>query len=145
MVIARRPSSHKSGGRKAYQEALTRDAQRRFAGRPILGGRLYVRVVWFHREWLEGQQADVDNISKPILDALIGVVYPDDKRVVQRLAARVDLKADYAIEASGVDPGVLEEFLAALDAEADHVLYIEVGELEGVQRIVFGPIDGGGG
>jgi crossover junction endodeoxyribonuclease RusA len=44
---------------------------------PIKSGRIDIEI-WFNSEHL---RPDVDNIIKPILDALIGIVYEDDKQV----------------------------------------------------------------
>ncbi len=46
----------------------------------------------------EGASLDVDNISKPILDALKGLVYSDDTQVSDLLCRKRDLKGDLRIQ-----------------------------------------------
>ena len=46
----------------------------------------------------EGVSLDVDNISKPILDALKGLVYSDDAQVSDLLCRKRDLNGDLRIQ-----------------------------------------------
>ncbi|MDX2760419.1 RusA family crossover junction endodeoxyribonuclease [Streptomyces europaeiscabiei] len=45
---------------------------------PPLTGRLQARITFFHVD----APLDTDNMLKPIQDALIGIVYDDDKQVI---------------------------------------------------------------
>jgi hypothetical protein len=75
---------------------------------PPLEEEVSVTIVHFYRIGA----ADVDNIVKPILDAMSGVVYVDDRQVVQVTARKSDLTAGIAIRnatpelADAVDQGV---------------------------------------
>lgn len=54
-----------------------------------MGGDLAVSITWFCERFQPGgQQPDVDNIAKPIVDALKGLVYDDDARVTDVLCRR---------------------------------------------------------
>jgi crossover junction endodeoxyribonuclease RusA len=75
-------------------------------------------IYYFSAAPMEG---DVDNIIKPIMDALIGVAYQDD-RVVERVVAQ---KFEPEVEWSFDEPS--EILSAALDAEAP-VVYIRVDD-----------------
>lgn len=49
---------------------------------PFSPGRAWdVEVAYFHRD---GRRCDADNIMKPILDALTGVLWGDDREVVRQ-------------------------------------------------------------
>lgn len=139
VVIARRPVSGQKGPNHSYKKAIREAAQGRI-GRPFTAGSLYARIVWLHRP---RREQDVDNILKPILDALKGVVYDDDKRVTQCLAAAIDRSAEVVLSDSRVSDRGYDELVAAIAEDENHILYIEVGEVMG-NRVVFGPIDGGG-
>ena len=52
-----------------------------------------VTITYF----FEGASLDVDNIPKPILDALNGVVYSDDSQVTDLLCRKRDLSGDLRI------------------------------------------------
>ena len=137
MTFREQPKSVQADRRTGYRERLSRRALARFAG-AMLAGPLYSRVVWIHGVPVTG---DVDNISKPIIDALKGVVYRDDFAVVKRSVERFE-KADPAL---AIQPGdtagdLLGELIDFLAGDDPHLVYVEVGELRS-RRLVFGPID----
>ena len=53
-----------------------------------------VSITYF----FEGGSLDVDNIPKPILDALKGLVYCDDSQVTDLLCRKRDLNGDLRIQ-----------------------------------------------
>ena len=81
-----------------------------------------VVIVYFHY----GESLiDVDNIIKPILDALIGVTFSDDRVVAQVLCRRTMATTGLVIEqpseclAAGLDLGV-DFVYVAIDRGLDH-------------------------
>ncbi|WP_407521206.1 RusA family crossover junction endodeoxyribonuclease [Methylobacterium oryzisoli] len=66
-------------------------------------------------------QGDIDNIVKPIMDALIHVAYMTDRVVERVLAQKFEPEADWTI----ADPGA--QLLAAL-ATARPVVYVRVDD-----------------
>jgi crossover junction endodeoxyribonuclease RusA len=76
------------------------------AGQAPLTYPLAVTVTCFHR----GQPLDTDNMLKPILDALIGIVYDDDKRVVDIHGSMRDLRGTTFLM-EGLTPALLKGFL----------------------------------
>ncbi len=73
---------------------------------PLIATDVSVTIVYFH---FQETDLDVDNVAKPILDALVGIVYDDDQSVVQltsrktRLAPGLDIRAASAALAEGLD------------------------------------------
>lgn len=59
-----------------------------------MSGDLQVTIYYFY----EGAAADVDNIVKPIHDALIGLVYGDDHQVSESIIRRRNLSGPYRIQ-----------------------------------------------
>lgn len=57
-------------------------------------GEVMVTITYLY----EGASLDVDNISKPILDALKGLVYSDDAQVSDLLCRKRDLNGDLRIQ-----------------------------------------------
>ncbi len=126
-VRAKTPERYKAGIRGAF---------RLFCPEPTCGpGPLYASVYYFHRR-LSDQ--DADNISKPILDALEGLAYEDDRIVRFRQAAMFSLDSDPLsdLNLSGVPEEMLGPLLEMLERE-DHVLYVELGRLK-FQQFRFG-------
>lgn len=66
-------------------------------------------------------EGDVDNIVKPIMDAMIGTAYPDDSLVERVLVQKFGPDTDWSIE----EPS--EILAAALDTDAP-VVYIRVDD-----------------
>ena len=62
-------------GRRAWMETVRSSALEKWGLSPALYTQVSVTIVYFYRSGA----ADVDNIIKLILDALIGVVYDDDR------------------------------------------------------------------
>ena len=63
---------------RQYVEAIRTAAQGVLPDRP-LSGKIEVEIVFVARD---NERPDVDNIPKPILDALKGIAYHDDSQVV---------------------------------------------------------------
>lgn len=130
-----RPRSVRAKTPGHYKEGL-RNSFRLFCPEPSRGhGPLYAVIYYFHRR---ASEQDADNISKPVLDALEGLAYEDDRIVRYRQAAMFDLRTDpiSTLDMSNVPRPVLEPFLRMLSTE-DHVLYVELGRLSYAQ-IRFG-------
>ena len=73
---------------------------------------LAVTIFHFHRD---ERPADLDNIVKPILDAMVRVVYVDDEQVERLVVQRFDSVARDGI----IDPS--PTLIGAMDASADAV------------------------
>ncbi len=137
MVVPRRPASGNKPN-PLFQEHIRECAQTVFDGQSVLEGSLYARVAWFHGV---PTTQDVDNIPKPIMDALKGVVFRDDFTIVQILACRVDTTRDCVISYLGRHVEAESELRRLLASDAKHVLYIEAGQAANA-RVSFGPIEG---
>ena len=68
-------------------------AESRWDSDPPFAGEVVVVITYF----FEGASLDVDNIPKPILDALKGLVYSDDSQVSDLLCRKRDLNGDLRI------------------------------------------------
>ncbi len=85
-VVAGRPVSLQasSWGLRRWREQVGSAAQKYWIEAPINKSDIMVTILCF----LDGARPDVDNIPKPILDALKGLVYDDDS-LVSDLICRV--------------------------------------------------------
>lgn len=126
-VRAKMPEQYKEGIRNAFQLYC---ADRHSGPDP-----LYAIVYYFHRR---PNEQDADNISKPILDALEGLAYEDDRIVRFRQAAMLDLESDPigSLDMASIPETILTPLLAMLEGE-DHVLYVELGRLS-YSQVRFG-------
>ena len=68
-------------------------AQAAWGTDPPLDVEVMVQLTYFH----ESAPLDVDNMIKPIQDALIGIVYVDDKQVARVVSTRSDLNGSFRV------------------------------------------------
>ncbi|MGA6209458.1 RusA family crossover junction endodeoxyribonuclease [Nocardia testacea] len=73
-------------------------------GVPPLACEVQIHVTFYH----DGAPLDVDNMLKPIQDALIGVVYDDDKQLTDTHGHLRDLNAQYRVR--GMTPAQASGF-----------------------------------
>lgn len=103
------PISAQTSNKARKQEwtaAVTAAAQGAWL-KPPLDTKLAVSVTYFEPgTW----KLDLDNMVKPILDAITGVVWIDDKQLVDIHPARRDLDGYFRIK--GMSPVVAEGFIA---------------------------------
>lgn len=139
MVLPRTPKSVQTDSRKKYQKTISNAATAKYVQAPVGDDRLYIRIIWFARKDVG---PDVDNIIKPIADALQGVVYRNDRQLAQCFSMRIDLEKIYKISNDNISSERYQEVIATIDARRSDALYIEVGALTS-QQAIFGLIDGG--
>jgi hypothetical protein len=68
-------------------------AQAAWGTEPPLDAEVLLHLTYFH----EDAPLDVDNMIKPIQDALIGIVYVDDKQVARVVSGRSDLNGTFRV------------------------------------------------
>ncbi|MGY5533315.1 RusA family crossover junction endodeoxyribonuclease [Streptomyces sp. C-3] len=91
------PASLQSKGstRARWKAAVSAAARLRWpAGEATLAVPVQVAITYF----FEGSALDVDNMLKPIQDALIGVVLEDDKHVTDVRGAKRDLANAFVVK-----------------------------------------------
>ena len=96
-VSKNKPLSHnKNGSKKEYKDMYVNDFNNRYSylypNIPIKNDMLQSKLVYIFHDIKESNIPDVDNLSKPIVDAFSGVIYKDDRQIVQRSASRIGLE-----------------------------------------------------
>ena len=69
-------------------------AEGEWSGQPPVTEELMVTITYFY----DSRPIDVDNIPKPILDALKGVAYVDDNQVTDLLCRKRDMNTDLQVQ-----------------------------------------------
>jgi hypothetical protein len=138
MVVPARPISLDARFKDRFQARLQAKALQSFVGQQRLGGDLYIRILWLHRQ---PTIQDIDNIAKRIVDALKGVIYDDDNVIVSCLTRKLLYTSDTVIQSSHEDAlqEAVEELIELMGLDEPHILYVEVGPAESTQ-INFGPV-----
>lgn len=119
-VIKGRPVSIQasSGSRQAWRTRVAAAAAPKCTA-PSNHNNLRIRITFYYNTLPD---FDTDNVSKPICDALIGVVYLDDNQLGERIARRKDINSSYRIR--GINPE-----LAVAIAEGDDFVFVEIEEI----------------
>lgn len=121
------PLSYNSRNKNAYQNRIRAALQRKYHGVvPIfaVNVELFARVYFFTSD---GVTVDCDNISKPIWDALNGLLYTDDRNIIMRTAAVIDVNLHpfSTIDTSLVESDVAADLMQALAAKDVKCLFLE--------------------
>jgi len=140
ILLPRTPKSLGAERQQGYRQALRDVAKIRYPHEPSDAESLYVRIVWFSRK--QGGP-DTDNIVKPILDELDGIVYRTDAQIKQCLATRIDLTKPHSISDQNVPDDLYRSLVDLISSSRGDILFIEVGEVTS-QEVVFGKIDRSG-
>ncbi len=85
-------------------------------------GRIMLQVTYFYDSVL----IDVDNIVKPIQDAIIGLAYVDDHQVTDVLVRKVNLSGSFKVE--NMTPTLAEGF--SRGNEFLHIVVIDASDQE---------------
>ena len=92
--------------------------------RPPLDGALLVEIIYFY----EFSAADVDNIAKPIHDALKGLVFADDGQITDSVVRRRNSAGTYRVRS-------LTTLLAGAIKGSREFLYVAVSTAPGAGEL----------
>ncbi len=115
----------KASRRRAWQARVSQAASAPWSSHGAVAGDVAVAINYFCSDpWADRRDSlDVDNVPKPILDALRGIVYIDDKQVIDvechRRNLHDDLRWDGATAVLYPHMSRTDPFLHILVAAAD--------------------------
>lgn len=134
-LCTHRPRSVNAKYTSRYQEHIRTAHAKYCSSSRVIAEPLYGITYYLHKK---PTQLDADNLSKPIWDALEGVVYDDDLVVQLRHSGVIDLgKADLTVlDLSRIPDSVANDIIAFAGTE-DHIIYVEFGLLQ-PEMFVFG-------
>jgi len=126
-----RPRSSQGGRRgrlESYKQRLAEDFHNQgtiFSEAPF-SLPLYSKVIYIH---LRDTDLDVDNMSKPIIDAFNGIMYTDDKIIKHMVCSKISFNEFefYNLNLKGLPAEVIDRFDTYLEEKSEHILYYEIG------------------
>lgn len=134
-VTNRKPLSHnKKGSNEKYKQRFRDEFQDKFAklykGLPVETDKLQSCIVYIH-QLPPGNIPDVDNLSKPIVDAFTGVMYRDDSQIIKRSAIILELKDfDFVtVDATNMPLEIYDVFNTYLESKEQHIILFEVDKV----------------
>jgi Holliday junction resolvase RusA-like endonuclease len=90
----------KSASRNRWKTAVAAAASAKVhAGDTPTNADVAIKITYYY----EGDTPDVDNIIKPIQDALIGIVYVDDAQVVQAVSSKTRIDGSFKIRGASAE------------------------------------------
>lgn len=119
-LIERRPLSLQTGNRKnlqAWKEFVKSKAIEKWNSPLISNQYLHVSIVYL----CDDSPPDLDNIVKPILDALVGLVYEDDEQIA-------DVESHRRYLSDGIDTTNLPPLLQCGVLKGDECVYVKIEE-----------------
>jgi crossover junction endodeoxyribonuclease RusA len=126
MLIPQRPISHQAKNREnlqAWKDLIYGRARREWrGGAPYQKQGLRLTLVYL----CDDSPADIDNIIKPIQDALVGVVFADDSLVS-------DVDSHRRFISDGIDIGHLPSLLIQGVLQAEECVYVRVSIAENLE------------
>lgn len=128
-----RPASYQSSAKtkEIYKRRIENNYRRYYTGM-MPDEPLFANVYHFYNEDVS---IDADNISKPTWDALSKVAFSDDRQIIIRSAASIDMRnGNFEIDPDTVPNDIRFEFLEAIYSKP-HTLLIEVGELKTLENL----------
>ena len=137
-AFADRPLSHNQAGKTSeYKDKIARDFMKNFASSygPLpfsIGVDLETDILYIDGTKYKTQVTDIDNISKPLIDAFSGVIYNDDSQVVRRVATRLSTLS-YSITAldfKGLPYSAFKVVDKAIKHKEDQIVIMRVKEID---------------
>jgi crossover junction endodeoxyribonuclease RusA len=92
------PISHQSGNRKrlsAWRQSVRFTAAQLWGSQSPLEIPLTIAVTYYHER--ETVRIDNDNMLKPIQDALIGLVYQDDRLITDTMVRKTSIDSSFKV------------------------------------------------
>jgi crossover junction endodeoxyribonuclease RusA len=128
-LIRSRPVSQQTRRRerlREWKEFVRREATRYWSSTHVpANGPVCITLVYMYDE----AALDVDNIIKPIQDALVGLAFPDDSLVTDVISRRRQLRGTFDL--SRVSPVLIEGF-----AYGDEFVYVHVSDAPPQEQLI---------
>lgn len=107
---------------------------------PITQNTLQAHLVYIH-QLRPGNIPDIDNLSKPIVDSFIGIIYQDDSLILRRTADILTLKDfDFVtVDATDMPIEIYNDFNDFYLKNEPHILFFEVANFSS-QQIKIGEL-----
>ncbi len=106
IIVNGRPASHNAASQKKNKwKARVQAAAKRVFKTPLKDEDVRVAVTFYCDRTIRGR-LDADNASKPICDALQGIVYTNDRQVSARHAHQRDISETFRVK--GADLAILK-------------------------------------
>jgi len=97
---------------------------------------IYSKIIYIHAD---SSNLDVDNMSKPFIDAFKGIMYPDDNIINHRTCSKINMDDynSYELQVDLLPTAVAEKLDELICNRNSHIVYFEIG-LFSANMVFFG-------
>ena len=139
-VTNQQPLSTNAKLKDTYQKRLIHEFEpykKLFCDLPVYGD-IYSKIVYIHTK---SSGVDIDNISKPLVDAFKGIMYPDDNIINHRICSKINIDdyESYEFQLDLLPTDVFEKLDELISNKSPHIVYFEIG-LFSPKMIFFGGV-----
>lgn len=129
-VSSLKPFSIQSDGCKKYKERLAKEFNDNFKSiypQIPLNESIYSKIIYIHSKKTD---IDVDNMSKPFVDAFRGIIYIDDNIINHRVCTKIMLEdfETYEISIESLPDEIAEKLNELIENGSEHIVYYEIGK-----------------
>lgn len=136
-VTNEKPKSHNKGGadfqyKKKHSDRFQNKYAHLYTGLPTREIPLQSQLVYIYHNLNSHNIPDVDNLSKPIIDAFTNVIYYDDSQVARREADIIELKElqFITIDYTNMPTEIATDILDFIDNQETHIVLLTIGNLK---------------
>lgn len=135
-VSNKRPLSHNRSGeldnyKRTHREKFNRSYSCLYSALPTAENQLQTKIAYIYHRRVKDTIPDVDNMSKPIIDAFKRVIYLDDKQVMRREAIEIEL-SDYKcirVDMTNMPLKIASDLDEFIRKEEDHIVLLTVSNV----------------
>ena len=144
-VDNKKPQSYndrsKSLYKKHHSERFYNSYSSLYSGLPTKESNLQSQLTYIYHRKVKMSIPDVDNLSKPIIDAFSGVIYEDDRQIIKRVAQSIELSdlQFVTIDLTQMPTKVAEDLDVFIEGEEEHILLLSINKIE-LDNITIGGI-----
>ena len=139
-VSGQKPKSIQAEGVAKYKQRLQQEFgyyKSLFPNLPISES-IYSKIIYIHAN---SSDIDVDNMSKPFVDAFKGIIYPDDNIINHRVCSKIrfDNLESYELQVDLLPIEIVEKLDSLIIDKSPHIIYFEIG-LFSPNMVFFGGV-----
>ena len=141
-VSGQQPISIQAKSFQKYKQRLKKEFEQYkniFHNMPITEN-IYSKIIYIHSN-SNVSSLDVDNMSKPIVDAFKGTIYLDDNIINHRICSKIkfDDLASYELQSNLLPIEISEKLDELIMNKSPHIIYFEIG-LFSPDMVFFGGV-----
>lgn len=145
-ITNKKPPSHNKNGAQAHNKIVfgndfVNNYGKLYPNLPLSENHLQSLILYIHHQLQKGNIPDVDNLSKPLVDAFSGIIYNDDRQIIKRTAIIMELKDfDFVnVDATNMPYEVYNALSTYYYNNENHIVFFKIDSIA-LEDITIGEI-----